>query len=630
MAVAVRRSNNVVVNRETIRVHVPLAILWELLSNTQRVNQTLGLPSAVFTPLEGGGGMDAKATFMGMKFNWIERPFEWVMHRWYRVQRDFEGPLNKTVIGVEFQEAERDHTNVTITVEVEPNNPVGQVMARTVFGRNTLQQYRTMIQEWERKHRQREALAFPILRLPEINQVMLDKIADELRRDSRLNVPAPMIDRLVAHLRTAPDDEVVRMRPLALADAWGFDRMQMVRLFLHATRRGMVDLHWEVLCPNCRVSKASYEKLTALEGMAHCETCQITFDATFDQYVELRFSTHPSIRSATAYTYCVGGPFVTRHIVAQQRVPAHSQHTVTLNLTPGEYRLRCGGTPGRGMLIVTEESAENSGTVTLGIEGVEPIEVALTSAGQNTLTLDNTTDEEQLFIVERGAWDAQVLSAARVTTLQEFRDLFSSEVLGVGMGVEIRTLNVLFTDLKNSTKLYLEAGDSRAYSQVRDQFAVLVEAITRHRGALVKTIGDSVMAVFYEGTDAIRAGLAMQAGVKELNERYPDRLPLRLKVGIHSGPCIVITANDTLDYFGTTVNTASYAGTLGMGGDIVLTDSTLQQAGVHALLADLPAETFTRPLKGMETGTTFIRVTPLIAVAEENALPEEIEAPSPT
>jgi adenylate cyclase len=178
------------------------------------------------------------------------------------------------------------------------------------------------------------------------------------------------------------------------------------------------------------------------------------------------------------------------------------------------------------------------------------------------------------------------------------------------MGVEIRTLNVMFTDLKNSTRLYLEAGDSRAYSQVRDQFAVLFDAITHHRGALVKTIGDAVMAVFYEGTDALHAALTMQAGIENLNVRYPDRVPLKLKVGIHSGPCIVITANDTLDYFGTTVNTASYAVALGNGGDIVITEWTAQQAGVEPLMAELSPEPFTRSLKGIQTELTFYRLSP--------------------
>ncbi len=610
MAIAVRKPNKVVVNREIVRVNVPLPTLWDLLSNTQRVNQTLGLPSAVFTPMADGSGMDARATFMGMRFQWIERPFEWVLHRWYRVQRDFEGPLHQAIISVAFEEAVPHQTDVTITVEVEPTNPVGQIMARTVLGRNTLQQYRTMIQEWERKYQQQEALAFPILRLPDVNEEMLDKVATALRRDSRLNAPAPMVERLVTHLRTAPDDEVVRMRPLALADVWGFDRMEVVRLFLYATRKGMVDLHWEVLCPNCRVSKASYEKLSDLEGKAHCETCQITFDATFDQYVELRFSVHPSIRSATAYTYCVGGPWVTRHIVAQQRVRAHSQHTFNLTLSPGEYRIRGGGTMGRGIILSQANAPDTTATITLHDDGVEAKTLTLSGTQELSLTLDNRGDNEQMFIIERGTWDAQVLSAARVTALQEFRDLFSSEVLGVGMGVEIRTLNVMFTDLKNSTRLYLEAGDSRAYSQVRDQFAILFDAITHHRGALVKTIGDAVMAVFYEGTDALHAALTMQAGIETLNARYPDRVPLKLKVGIHSGPCIVITANDTLDYFGTTVNTASYAVALGNGGDIVITDWTAQQAGVEPLIAELSPESFTRPLKGIQTEMTFYRLSP--------------------
>ena len=54
-------------------------------------------------------------------------------------------------------------------------------------------------------------------------------------------------------------------------------------------------------------------------------------------------------------------------------------------------------------------------------------------------------------------------------------------------------------------------------------------------------------------TQAVRAALAMQAGIASSAHTGRD---LVLKVGIHAGPSVVVTLNDRLDYFGSTVNLA--------------------------------------------------------------------------
>ena len=93
-------------------------------------------------------------------------------------------------------------------------------------------------------------------------------------------------------------------------------------------------------------------------------------------------------------------------------------------------------------------------------------------------------------------WPDDAATAARVSALQDFRDLFSSEVLSPEEGFEVRYLTVMFTDLRSSTAMYRERGDAPAYALVRDHFQVLRDAIAKHHGAVVKTIGDAVMAVF--------------------------------------------------------------------------------------------------------------------------------------
>lgn len=59
---------------------------------------------------------------------------------------------------------------------------------------------------------------------------------------------------------------------------------------------------------------------------------------------------------------------------------------------------------------------------------------------------------------------------------------------------------------------------------------------------------------------------------------------MRVKLGLHSGPCIAVNANNLLDYFGSTVNIAARVQNESIGGDIVLTDALTGDPLVHSLL----------------------------------------------
>ena len=114
-------------------------------------------------------------------------------------------------------------------------------------------------------------------------------------------------------------------------------------------------------------------------------------------------------------------------------------------------------------------------------------------------------------MVERRDWVADALTAHQVTALQAFRDMFSDEVLRPGDEVAIGTVTLMFTDLKGSTALYDRVGDAQAFHMVREHFAVLAKAVREHDGAIVKTIGDAVMAAFADPAQAVRAALAIQS-----------------------------------------------------------------------------------------------------------------------
>ena len=95
-----------------------------------------------------------------------------------------------------------------------------------------------------------------------------------------------------------------------------------------------------------------------------------------------------------------------------------------------------------------------------------------------------------------------------------------------------------------------------AFDLVRAHFRVLNEIVAAEAGAVVKTIGDAVMATFPTPDRALAAALRMREAMRKLNAEHGSE-DLLLKIGIHEGPCLAVTLNDRQDYFGQTVNIAS-------------------------------------------------------------------------
>jgi adenylate cyclase len=123
--------------------------------------------------------------------------------------------------------------------------------------------------------------------------------------------------------------------------------------------------------------------------------------------------------------------------------------------------------------------------------------------------------------------------------------------------------------------------------------------IAAEDGALVKTIGDAVMAVFRRPSSAVKAMLTAQ---EFLAAPGGDTLPLTLKAGIHTGPCIAVTLNDRLDYFGTTVNLAARLEGLSTGEDVIISRALYNDPEVASFIKSegLTATPFEMNLKGFE------------------------------
>ncbi len=352
----------------------------------------------------------------------------------------------------------------------------------------------------------------------------------------------------------------------------------MLELCLRATRAGLLELRWELLCPLCRGATETSPRLADLGSGIHCDTCQIDSTAELDRSVALAFRPNPAVREVEAREYCVGGPEVTPHIVVQQLLAPSEQRRLELALEDGHYRVRAAGLAGSRAVVVAGDGSSEA-ALPLGGGGWPAGEERL--APRASVLLVNGAAEERLVVLERTAWSDQAATAADVTALQAFRDLFATEALRPGAEMSVGSLTVVFTDLRDSTRLYREIGDAAAYGSVVGHFDVLRDAIDREGGAVVKTIGDAVMAVFRRPVSSLRAVLAAQG---QLAAPGPGERPLVLKAGIHEGSCIAVTLNDRLDYFGSTVNVAARLVPLSSGEDVVVSAAVRDDPEVAELL----------------------------------------------
>jgi class 3 adenylate cyclase len=156
---------------------------------------------------------------------------------------------------------------------------------------------------------------------------------------------------------------------------------------------------------------------------------------------------------------------------------------------------------------------------------------------------------------------------------------------------------------------------------VQQHFELLRETTVRHGGAIVKTIGDAVMAAYPDAAQAVAAALEMRGAIERFNESQPERT-VSLKIGIHHGAAIAVTLNDELDYFGQTVNIASRVQEMADAAEIWITESVWRYPGVQALLEPYSAEQRAAEFRGIEQPMTVVRISPTAGAACPTSTPE--------
>jgi class 3 adenylate cyclase len=433
----------------------------------------------------------------------------------------------------------------------------------------------------------------------------------------RQSADADCVAAIERAVRDATDRELCRINVLDFAGKRGLDEERAIAAFLHAARLGLFELSWNVLCPACGgVLDAGATLKTVNHDEYACTLCATDYKPTLDEMVEVTFTVSPRLRRIAGHDpdslpeaeyfrqifWSSGADLpddleaaLAAFTIESIEVPSSEKAVLSVQLPAGFVILFEPVTHSRQIIEVKGEPTRERQTLSMVFNKVAAQSGAVElRPGPLRLSLENRTERRvlpALWLAGAALHDLLArrkpfITAKRLLTNQTFRDIYQTETLEPDQRLKITSLTFLFTDLKGSTALYERVGDLVAYDLVRQHFHVLYEIVAAETGAVVKTIGDAVMATFATPDRALAAALRMREAMTRINaERHNE--DLLLKIGIHEGPCLAVTLNNSQDYFGQTVNMAARVQGLASSRTIYVTQPVVDDPKAAKILENL-------------------------------------------
>ena len=453
--------------------------------------------------------------------------------------------------------------------------------------------------------------------------------------------PPELLIEFERFVREATDAGLFRVNPRR----WAADRAQPERaaidLFLYAAWAGLFHIDWSLLCPACGDEVESFRTLKNVSLHFRCTLCRTTNETNLDDFIHVSFTVAPLVRRIAFHdplTLSAEDFYFKYRFHAEARRPDGKTFVQLIQeLQVGLDYVEPGATRrfeldlAPGWLVITD--APNNALVVVALVG-EPTterrvlrysfdrdttvsETPQVAPGPLTIEITNAASERSPVLI---FWEPEgmdvpvldfgpVLTGKQVLSTQTFRTLFNNETVQGAEGLSVKDITILFTDLKGSTAMYDRIGDLKAFAIVQQHFDSLRRVIDAHQGAIVKTIGDAIMATFLQPRDAVRAGIAMLEEIESFN-RTIGRDDIMLKVGIHRGASIAVTLNERLDYFGQTVNIAARVQGLADAREIYITEEVSAAPGVGELLGSCAVEAQLTQVKGVREQLKVFRIAP--------------------
>jgi class 3 adenylate cyclase len=491
---------------------------------------------------------------------------------------------------------------------------------------------------------------------PIIHEDQLDTLLTQLEQKRQWS--PRVVSRLETLIRTADDYDLFRINPLKYAADKSMEEAETLDLFLHGTHIGLFQMDWSLVCVACGEIVDSMSNMSHLHSKYRCDNCSLENEAAMDDLIMVSFTISPSVREISYHqpdqlnaedyhlhyrmsNICAkaGGisylDAIKNFSVQMDFLEAGETKSVTFEAVPGILFINSYLSDTRGLLMITDQKADAPQKLHLKLlDGVmessgvplasgsfqafgqtfSPSQYGNLATGPLTIEVENDTDHRS------SHWMRMVpqqyvgfttfipfLTGKRLLNTQTFRTLFRSEVITTDEGIAVRDLTFLFTDLKGSTEMYETIGDPKAYYLVRQHFETLTRAVTDNSGAIVKTIGDAIMATFMDPNQALSAARRMIKDINEFNKTH--HADLVLKIGLHRGQSIAVSLNDRMDFFGQSVNIAARVQGLAGAGEIYISDSVYKSPGVDGTLSGLTVTPQQAALKGVSEKVQVYQIT---------------------
>ena len=564
---------------------LPPSRLWPYISNTERFNRAIGLPPAVYEIRHDpqlGVRRFASARVIGFDMRWEEHPYEWIEGRRMGILRVIEGgPFAWLASVVELLPGPSGGTTLRHTLQAEPRGIFGRLIAPLEFGIKARRHFSKVYQRLDdilsaagTNPTEVDPFEGPI----KLSSARKTRLSQGLQRLLDHGIDNETASVLVRYLTNASDQDVSRIRPLALAKQAGVNGMVLAETCLRAVIEGLLELHWDIICPLCRISTGRRNSLQDLKEHEHCLACNQDFRTDFASGVEMVFQAHPDIRYTDNRTYCAGGPAHSPHVVAQVRMAAGEFLELELNLSEGRYRLR-----GPQMPWSIDLRIESSAIIRrwpINLNANEQKQLPSLGVGGQVLELVNDRPYELLFRVERTADRDDALTAARATALASFRTLFPGQLLSAGYLAPAATTTLLMVEIDGGENLYDELGEAQTFRLLQVTFGAIEDYVRAEGGAVIKTIGEGLLIAFTDLSSGVRTALNLASVIAT----QKNTANIRLKIALHRGLTMVATVNDRLDYFGHTVNFTSRLLKEAKSGELLVSAAITDDREAAALL----------------------------------------------
>ncbi|WP_141733043.1 adenylate/guanylate cyclase domain-containing protein [Oligoflexus tunisiensis] len=584
-------------------VDAPLDKVWAVVSEHDLLRRRMGMSMVnfQFRPVtEGGSMLEGEYPIPFGKAHFYERPYEWIHCSYCLGTRLFDqGPVRYAFLAFYLEPVHAEQTRVKAEMRVVLKGALKAIVLRKL--QKAALNFPQVIQELARNIQSSQPQSFEASLSPRPDANRKQHLLEALKKLEPFHA---QIEAVADYGARAGERFLQRLRPYEIADYYNLPRQNTLAFFLEGTQVGLFTLNWDILCPACRGAKKQSRSLRELEKKVHCEACGINFEVVESKDVELSFRFAGEIAIEPAPIYCIGNPARSPTIHVQMPLAPHEKRKLSLHLPGKTYRLR-DMKQGHLLRLVVHDK----GLAELHHADLERLRKQNEVAVQPHLQLhwENTGDQWQVLRFDCLDPHHDAATADQVAALPAYRHLFSDDALRPGMQLGVGHLVFLFSDIRGSTQLYRELGDSKAFRLVQDHFALMDSFIRKEEGSIVKTIGDAVMATFLDEEAAIRAAMTIQ---KYYEEHRQDNNLAGLKIALHSGPCIMVNLNDHMDYFGTTLNICSRLLDQATDEDIVVSGSLFQMPKVQAFLSQQNI-TWTQDeqiLRGFQGTKTFYRL----------------------